>query len=496
MSLSAHTPEARASLRRARRRRWATRFDTLLALVLAALVVAGGHYLASRHFVRADWTQKKFYSLTAETAALLDGLTQEVRITVLFKSGEDLLADLDNLLREYQAASPRVRYVRVDPDRDLARVEELAKRHPDLTEANVVLVEAGGRHAVLKRDDLAEYDYSPMAAGKAPILLGFRGEQAVSTAILRVQRSRAPVVCFLTGHGEKSPEGFERGGLSELARLIRQAGVDVREFQFGEERGLPPDTDLVVVAGPARRFAQTELDLFQRYLERNGRAMILLGSGVETGLEPLLLRWGVKVGDDVVYDPTRTLTGRDLVLSPEPKHPILANLRRIALVFYRPRSVDPVSVNPEAEGADRPHAVRLADCTDGGWAETDYQTPNFRYDPGRGDRPGPVGVAVAVERGPMGGLDVQIRPTRLVVAGDATFVSNGAMVSGNSDFFISAMNWLVERPELMAIAPRKLEQVKLELTTREQGGVGLAVIIGIPALVGLMGLAVWWRRRS
>lgn len=496
MSLSSHSAGPKEAARRASRRRWAGRFETLLALGLAAVVALGLHYLASRHFVHRDWSRQGFYTLSDKTRGLLGGLTNDVRVTTLFRSDENLLTDVDNLLREYQVASSRIRYVRVDPDRDLARAEELTRAYPDLTEANVVLVESGGRHVVLKRDDLAEYDYRPVMAGQPPRFVAFRGEQAVSSAILRVQHSRAPVIAFLSGHGERSPESYERGGLSDLAGLVRQDGATIRVLQFGEEHGLPEDADVIVVAGPTRRFAQTEIDLLQRHLERNGRVLFLLNSGVETGLEPLLQRWGVRVGDDVVYDPAHTLTGRDLVLTAPQNHPILSRLRRLALVFYCPRSVDPAPVQPDAEGADRPHAVRLVASSDAGWSETDYATPNFRYDPGRGDRPGPVGVAVAVERGPMAGLDVQIRPTRLVVIGDSLFVGNNAMVGGNGDFFLSALNWLLQREELMAIAPRRLEQMKLELTSRELMGVGAAVILGLPALVGLMGLAVWSRRRA
>ena len=46
---------------------------------------------------------------------------------------------------------------------------------------------------------------------------------------------------------------------------------------------------------------------------------------------------------------------------------------------------------------------------------------------------------------------VPIIANRVVVIGDSDFVSNAALTGGNSDFFMSALNWLLERAELMAI---------------------------------------------
>ena len=54
-------------------------------------------------------------------------------------------------------------------------------------------------------------------------------------------------------------------------------------------------------------------------------------------------------------------------------------------------------------------------------------------------------VAVAVERGAGTGRDLAIRPTRLVVVGDASFAMNGqlaARASANRDFFMNAVAYL------------------------------------------------------
>ena len=258
---------------------------------------------------------------------------------------------------------------------------------------------------------------------------------------------------------------------------------------------MPEDADAVLIAGPTRRFAQPELDFLQSYLDRNGRALILLDAQADTGLEAWLSRWGVRVGYDLAYDPGQTLGGFSLIAATFGKHPLTENLR-LALAFFRARTVEPAHAGGEGP-ADRPQATRLVATSPDGWAETDFESPP-QYEAARGDRHGPVTVAVAVERGPVPGLDMQIRPTRLVVVGDAGLAGNSALpVYGNRDFLLNAVNWLLDRRELMAIAPRSLEErQRVMMTGRQQGLFGAAVMVGLPGLAAVAGLLVWLRRRA
>jgi ABC-type uncharacterized transport system involved in gliding motility auxiliary subunit len=104
---------------------------------------------------------------------------------------------------------------------------------------------------------------------------------------------------------------------------------------------------------------------------------------------------------------------------------------------------------------------------------------------------------VAVERGAMEEmLDVEIRPSRMVVFGDSDFVSNGALTGGDQDLFMSALNWLLDREELMAIAPKPIEQIKLSLTRKQLARLFWINTAGVPAVAAVAGLLVWLRRRK
>ena len=58
------------------------------------------------------------------------------------------------------------------------------------------------------------------------------------------------------------------------------------------------------------------------------------------------------------------------------------------------------------------------------------------------------------------------------------------------------MNWLLDRKELMAIAPKPLEDVRLMLDRRQLRLLGWLVIGVLPGLVAVWGVLVWLRRRA
>ena len=169
----------------------------------------------------------------------------------------------------------------------------------------------------------------------------------------------------------------------------------------------------------------------------------------------------------------------------------------ISSVFYMPRSVAPADPDGATTGqADKPHVISLMASTEASWSETDLEQRPMRYDATR-DRKGPISVAAAAERGPVQGLDVDIRPTRLVVFGDADFVANFAAPSGgNIDLFLGALNWVLEREELLAIAPKSPEDNRLLMDEVQLRLLFWVVVVGLPGIFAIIGGMVWLKRRN
>ena len=61
---------------------------------------------------------------------------------------------------------------------------------------------------------------------------------------------------------------------------------------------------------------------------------------------------------------------------------------------------------------------------------------------------------------------------------------------------MSSLNWLLSREQLMAIAPKEVDDTRLKLTREKIRILAWSTIGAIPALAALLGTALWFRRRK
>jgi hypothetical protein len=497
---------ARRSIWRRRGRRMAAGLNAAVAVALAGLLAALANYLVHTRLDRHwDISRRGYYRLSDKTRALIAGLAADVHVTAVFRASraaDPTARDVRALLREYDAEAARAPARRlhielVDPDRDLARARAL-QRDGDVSDAGTVVFECEGRAKHVSAEDL--YDYAVNLAGgnlrRRPA--AFRGEETFSSAIQSVVQSTRPSVYFLTGHGERQTDDHRTDwGYFGIARALQRDNIRVASLQLADPLGVPRDCAALVIAGPERKLADAETTAVARYLEGGGRLLALLDPAGATGLEKLLQDWGVALAGDVVVGGL-TATGKELMVTRYGSHPITRRLQNVVTMFYMPRSVEPAAPGPAApESADDKARVTVLVTSPQSYAEMNMAEQPPKFDAGV-DRPGPISLAVAVEKG-RGDVDLAIRATRIVVVGDSDFVSNGALrtgAGGNVDLFLSAVNWLVEREALLAVGPPRIPgELRLDTTAGELRATFASVALGIPLLVAAAGTLVWIRRR-
>jgi hypothetical protein len=69
-------------------------------------------------------------------------------------------------------------------------------------------------------------------------------------------------------------------------------------------------------------------------------------------------------------------------------------------------------------------------------------------------------------------------------------------VPGNLDFFMGALNWLLQREQLIAVAPKTPEEFSLAMSPTQVRTVYFLTIGGLPLAVAIVGIVVWMRRRK
>ncbi len=229
--------------------------------------------------------------------------------------------------------------------------------------------------------------------------------------------------------------------------------------------------------------------------------MIMVDPQTDPGLDSLLQAWGLKLRNDVIYDPKYGFFGQSQVpvINNYPSHAVTADLTGQSTFFPGARSIQQVTPAPTGKTV-----TALLTTSDASWGETNFDQvkgQNAKYDEGQ-DNKGPLTFAYAVEAS---GGD---KPARLVVLGNSTFITNGTLTarisvggqqsqvqSGNGLLFGNSLHWLAGQENLIAIPAKQPDTHPIFLTSEQSSFVFWSSFLFIPAAILIIGILVWWRRR-
>jgi hypothetical protein len=493
--------------------------DSFLNLSLLAGVLIAINVLAFRYMAwPLDMTREGTYSLASQTLNQLRGLDRPVTFTMIFGHGplaERQRERVDQLLEAYRSASPRlIRLANLDPYVDRGRIEDLAKRVPDLTllRGGGVLIEYGEgtevTSVVVRNQEMFEpISRDQLRPGSDRFESGFTGEDAITSALMRLREGKRVNVAFTKGHGEPRPDDPGGKGLGNWKTRLTRIGCDVIELHLTEEE-IPDDLSLLIVVAPADPFQPNEVAKIRAFADRDGPVLLLLGNRSPTGLEEFLKSCNLEIRPGVVIDP-RLLYGGNLQIISVPTrvaapHPIAAAMgpdRYVLLDNAAPIHVRGLTGHDSA--ANDPVNRNLVPAvilraSPSSWAETDLKNPRPNFDRSS-DEPTPaVGVAVARRAGsPLPGVEAEEKP-RLVLFSCAVMADNGYqdITSANLDLLMNAASWLRGRPDTLGISAKT--HVALTLAVDDQLRSRLIIVPSATALMLIIavGITVYVARRE
>jgi len=483
--------------------RWTRTFNLLAQAALFVTLVAGLNYLAVNYAWRFDLTRNNSRSLSPETLAYIKNLPEPVRIIVTLtenSENEDVAQayrDVSGLLREYGFATAgkpngKVTTEFIDVYQRRRDAEALGIEQP-----NTILVLAGDKRRIVGLDELYEVKGQEKKA--------FRGERTFTAAILDVSSPSKKKIYFLTGHGEMALDDVSpERGLSALEAELKARNFAAEPLDLAQSRKIPDDAAVLVIAGPQGRFDAFEEELLRQYLSnRAGRVLALLAPGYPPGLDDFFYDWGVLVDDVLIYDDSatgQTETG-DLILPALSDHPLTTSLLnyKIPLRFGPSRSV---RVDPGRTLDPTLVVTPLVATSEQAWGERNYReriTPV--YDAGV-DLPGSprLTVVTASERTTARKSDLMkftVPSGRLVTYGSADWIANDRLgVIGNLSFFLSALNWMVDRDIDLNVPVRPIAKFQLALSQQQLQRLRYSLLFALPGLAAVLGLVVYWTRRN
>lgn len=497
-----------------RQARW---FGGSVALqLLFAAIAVGSYAVARRNDHTWDWTRTGVFTLSDQTRRVAENLAFDVELVAFYRDASPTLPQFRDLAERVQQVGPRVSVRWVDP---------LANP----LEAKEALV-SGDHGVVLLRGN-----------GKERRLEGEIREEELARELLMLGSDKDHVICWVMGHGEPDPdddqlaEGF--GGVRTQLEALNYEFLPVRTAV----EPIPAKCELLVLARPATDPLPYEREALAAYVAGGGRALVMVDlysrQGVLFDVPELvreLPRYGVRVGEDVVFDlnPKHQMLGNDdptmVVLSDRDlaPHPVTRNLAALVLAgarSVRPEPVEGLEVepllqtSPDAWAETTPEApapdegvepigevplMVVVEVTDPAalrvvrpGAPTEApESPADPVSPAPGGRPAAPPVAGDLARG----VPADFEPKaggKLVVLGDTDFATNAYLdLANNRDLFLNVVAWLVEEPDQLGARPTTGEP--LEITEAGEGALCLVTLGLMPLLPLLVAGGVWFRRRS
>ena len=478
-------------------------FNVVLQVVLILLFAAMINGLAIKHYKRWDFSRDQKYSLSDKTKRFLDSIKGKMRVTIFFAPNTPITADVGSLLTEYQyAAKGKLDVENIDPERNLSRAKELLEKYKVVSDESLLVIDYEGRNKVVKASEMAEMDQSGMAFGEGPKVSAFKGEQAITAAMIDLVEGKKNVVGYVIGH--KEPALGEGSPISILKTFIENENIKFQELNFFEISEIPPDLKTIMIAGPQYDFSDREMKLLRDFWEKQGRILLLVDPAAKTPkLSAFLNEHGLKVNDDRLMVFIKTgiqeigLT-RDVQAMFLDNHPVTNRLAGARALFFGGASS--MTLEQDRVRAANIHLDPLLQAEKGYFAETDYNsTDQAKLQEAATKNPGtPLILAAAVERGGSTDARVQMNSARMIVVSSATFIEDKAITQDQQalDFISASVNWLLSREQLIGIAPKVPKTLTFTLTDRALSNVRWIILVLMPLIPAVIGAAVWWRRRA
>lgn len=486
------------------------------AAVLGSVVLV--NLIAARLPARVDLTEERLLTVSPVTRQVLRDLPEPLVVDGYVTSDlpppfRTFPRDLRDLLSQMAAASGgKLRWTVRDPSTDPLVADDAARlgipgvpfdRHVgDRVESRTHYL--GLRLALGDREEVIPLIVRPQDL-----------EYEIVSLAVRMAREHLPRVAVITGHYQRTTP---RGLTKAAAALERSYEVE----WLPPEEPVPPDTNALLVIGPAVPLGEPTLRAIDAYLQGGGGVAFFVdpvevdlatfrATDRDLGVEAPLAAWGVTVSHDLLQNgacekvsiPMVVAGVKTLQRTPyhflmhitdlDPTSPITRGFGQIIPVFAS--TVTPAISDPKVE------VHTLLRTSEKSWQIRAPYRIHPIDDHVHGDLTGPHPLAVSLE-GDLPSPYGADRParSRLVVVGDAALLSDDYLNTTSTALLLNTVDWLIGETDLGEIrtrgmVDRSMGEPPKTATARARLGNTLLPPLALVALGGLWGLWTWRRRK-
>lgn len=449
------------------------RFATLTVLVSALTIGILGllNVVAARSVQAVDLTRAGYYTLSPQSTLAAKRLDSDLTITGFFRPDQQASKrDSTSLIGLYQQQTSHIQLRSADPDQDPALTRQLG-------------VDIAG-------DLVLRYKAKPPVI----LTLASQSEADVTGALLRLESTRSPLVCWVQGDGERDLQDREtQTGYAQAQDVLKQRGYRLQTVLLSQQPALPAECELVAVVGPTSALTAPAQAALTQYVGQGGKLLMAYapwqGDSVTASVNAPLKDLGVGFsGGLVVEGDAGRQAANDRTVAAVLSFgdsPISKGLAGHTVLFPHPTSLS----GEPAAGVD---AVDVAQSSGSA-----YLVPKPRssadLDRKDSDQPGPLTLTRTLEE-----KRTSNRKTRVVLIGTPDIAENLALTtegSFNRDLFLAGFDWLSEQEDVIAVASKPSRARALPITQQDLYLNAFVTLLLVPALLAGLGVAVYVRRR-
>ncbi len=458
-------PRALTDLVRSRRSRFGTLSVLITALVIGILVLA--NVLAARSTQSLDLTRFRVNTLAPQSVLEAQSVSQSMDMIMFFRRSDPGFDDTKALLDRFASVNPKIRVSVQDPF-----VDPVQARQFGVITSGTVVIRYGGKTQLLNS--------------------GSQGEQDVASAVLKLESSRSPSVCWTVGEGERDlKDAAQITGYSDAAAQLAAENFTQRDLLLSQTGEIGSGCDIVVVMGPSKPLTDTGAKALTGYLDAGGSLLLALDPWTDPAVaaryNDLLKPYGLTFTDGLVVEDAAHSADRD----PTTPAVVQYGASPIAKDLANRVSFFPLASAIAGSGAAGATVTRVASSSD-----QSYLVQDPRQDLARkpADQAGPFVLMETSERAPGG---TAAKPSRVVLVGTASLGENRALEFSvvNRQLLVGSLDWLSAQENLIAIPAKPNRNPNLALTQEQQNLNVFVTLLLLPLLAGVGGLLVWARRR-
>ncbi len=448
-------------------------------ITLALLCLLGAlAWLSTRYHAETDITANAGNSLSQASQKLLESLPDKIQLTAYIKKDPSLRSQIAQLVARYKRHKADLALTFIDPDSDLKKTREL-----NIDAAGVIIVEYQGRSEKLN----------------------FIDESSLTNALLQLANADERWVTFLSGHGERSPDGIANFDLGQFGKDLDRRKIKAQAINLATMPDIPGNSALLVLTAPAVPLLAGELDLVKRYIRQGGNLLLLTDPGNHhlDAIEQLL---GLRQLPGTLVDSKSKLYGINdpsfVLASDYLPHPITQGFQTI--------TVYPVTAALEISDETDFQPAELLKSAAQSWTETGPIAGKIAFDADGDEKQGPLAFAYALIRPSTSSGQIlsinsgqplrraQDRPEqRIVVVGDGDFLSNAYIGNvGNLDMGLRMINWLIHDDRFIDIPAKIATDKSLQLSQISVAVIGFSFLVVIPLLLMGTGFYIWRKRKQ